>query len=123
MSDCFIWFIVGLSLGAALLLCIYRGHESHVETENKALEDEIKIKDKKIDDLKNDLKRARDDISNLTKLPKTAPADCKEGAWCESCEFAKTYTARAGIWGSYTKLYCGKEEACKNFVQVKVDKE
>ena len=122
MSDNVIWFIVGLILGAVFMLCIYKGYESSVEEENNELKKQLEFKDTTIDDLNRDLKRASEDISNLASLPKTVPTGCKEGAWCESCEFVKTYSARAGIFGYITKYYCGMEEACKNFVQVKGEK-
>ena len=83
----------------------------------------LESKDRKIDFINNQLTDKDRKILDLeVKLKEckclidATPLDCKRGAWCQACEFAKKITVSHGYCISDIYL-CGKAEACSNFVQ------
>lgn len=58
-------------------------------------------------------------IKELINLQDGTPDDCKRGAWCEECAFAKRRGVRVGsglLTQHLTVHYCGKAEACKHLL-------
>ena len=67
-------------------------------------------------DTEKELKEAREIIDQLRVLTDATPTDCKRGSWCMGCEFVKPIRIYRGVL-SKTEYFCGKAEACSNFVQ------
>ena len=56
-------------------------------------------------------------IKEILSLSENTPGDCKRGAWCSECIFAKKKVVRVGAtpyYEHYTTYYCGKDETCKH---------
>ena len=60
-------------------------------------------------------------LFEVIKIKRNTPEDCKLGPWCECCMYVKRYTYSIDRFETAELLYCGKEEACKHFVQKEAD--
>lgn len=115
----FIAAILLLVIGGLIVYIIDGADRKEVKRLEQALD--LVKKDYELDKEQHErvMKKAFEDISKMAEIDITTPRDCKKGPWCAGCTFVKEYRARDG-YGSYvTKHYCGKEEACKNFVENK----
>lgn len=57
-------------------------------------------------------------IKDLTEVRNEVPDDCSFGPWCQGCVYVKNYYKYLGArYGAIDTIYCGKEDACKNFIQ------
>lgn len=91
----------------------------------KELEAKLCDKDKRIVELLKEaeerekyIKSLEEDVEKLTAYNDNVPEGCKEYEWCQACSFVKYYR----VWNRYNTgykqyYYCGKREACKNFVE------
>ena len=69
--------------------------------------------------LKRDLDKAIRAFEDLSCFLENIPSDCKLGPWCQGCQYAKKYIRHLEEVDNIEAFYCGKNEACKNFVQIK----
>lgn len=60
-------------------------------------------------------------LFEVIKIKRNIPEDCKLGPWCKGCMYVKRYTYSIDRFEKEELLYCGKEEACKHFVQSEVE--
>ena len=75
---------------------------------------------KEAEDREEYIKSLEEAIEKLTECNNNVPKGCKEGEWCQACEFVRHYRVPKRHWTGYEEYYfCGKKEACKNFVERK----
>ena len=66
------------------------------------------------------IKTLEESIEKLTECNNNVPKGCKEGEWCQACEFVRHYKVPRRNYCGYEEYYfCGKKEVCKNFVERK----
>lgn len=88
--------------------------EKNKETE--ILESYNKILSSELQDTKGELARTEARLAEYITLSDGTPEDCKRGKWCAGCEFAKEIVGYDGRI-RHIMRFCGKGEACANFVQ------
>lgn len=69
------------------------------------------------DDLSTKYVKLQKDIYEMTRLKENTPEDCKLGPWCRGCTYAKKYEVFITTSDTVKMNYCGKDEACKQFIQ------
>lgn len=60
-------------------------------------------------------------VREYRTLRDDTPIDCKRGTWCKGCEFGKQVLYRDGRFDMAVDYFCGRGEACPNFVQKQED--
>lgn len=99
--------------------------ERDIEVKNvtiKELTSTLAEKDAIIERYKNSLEATNTDVSELKKLIKNTPEDCKPGDYCKACEFGKEFKIRMThpnsicYYDQYVTICC-KGGACSNFVK------
>lgn len=56
-------------------------------------------------------------LFKVVGLKENVPEDCKLGPWCQGCTYMKKYEVFIDHHITTTAYYCGKDKACKHFVQ------
>lgn len=94
--------------------------ELELETNHRII-DELKRDKRELTDIATDHNNAIADLKAALRkfevLNNATPENCKRGEWCKACEFAKEIRVPVGSFGYKTEYFCGKNEACSNFVQ------
>ena len=83
----------------------------------KQLESQLDDKDWKIHRLEGQVAYYQYKFEEMQKTSESTPKDCKPGEYCEACSFAKSYHVRNRHGDLETYYFCGKDDACENFVQ------
>ena len=65
--------------------------------------------------------KMRKALFKVVELKQNIPEDCKLGPWCKGCMYVKRHTYSVDCFETAELVYCGKEEACKHFVQREAD--
>lgn len=71
----------------------------------------------KNDELLRKYKKMHKALFKVVELKQNIPDDCKLGPWCKCCMYVKRHTYSIDRFETAELVYCGKEEACKHFVQ------
>ena len=74
--------------------------------------------------MSGDLAKYEEKFDTVQQLADMTPSDCKRGEWCKACEFGRIFCVERGWpYRHYTAeiVLCGKGEACRNFVERRVE--
>lgn len=94
-------------------LAVHHGEKFH------ELEKELVRTQSEFYDLRRSYETLERKVEEYEKRLENTPTDCKVGSWCKACEFGKAVYIRSRIYGDTDLYYCGKAEACQNFIQKK----
>jgi len=86
-------------------------------TKTPELERKLYNKERDYHELQNDYMYLKMKLDEYVGLFENTPTGCKVGPWCKACEFGKHFVFYNSFCQEDELYYCGKAEACKNFVQ------
>lgn len=86
------------------------------------LEAQLLVKDRKINRLETLLATREAQFDSMQKAMDSTPSDCKPGAYCRACQFAKVYTMYdRGLRNLRSVYLCNKAGSCQHFIQKEVN--
>lgn len=112
-----IGILISVIIGLIISLRITTNERSIATNERNEARRILQLTKDKNDELLRKYEKIRKALFKAIELKQNIPEDCKLGPWCKGCMYVKRHTYSIGHFEKAKLVYCGKEEACKYFVQ------